>query len=51
LDELAKRSAQDICGQVALVLGSTCWKNSPQSRAAIEAAIICAKQTLVQFQD
>jgi predicted RecB family nuclease len=45
-DELAKRSAHDICAEVASVLGSTCWKNSPQSRAAIEAVICCAKQKL-----
>ena len=43
-DELAKRSAHDICAEISSSLGSTCWKNSPQSRAAIEAAIGCAQQ-------
>lgn len=40
---LATQSVDEICGRVAAVLGASCWKNSPQSRAAIDAAITRAK--------
>ncbi|MBL0949141.1 MAG: helix-hairpin-helix domain-containing protein [Pseudomonas sp.] len=43
LHELAKASVGDIVTAVAGHLGSTCWKNSPQARAAIQAAIDLAK--------
>jgi predicted RecB family nuclease len=43
LDALADTRVDDIVGQVAAMLGTTCWKNSPQSRAAIAAAIAAAK--------
>lgn len=42
LADLAEQSAEDICGRVSLLMGSTCWRNSPQSRAAIEGAIAAA---------
>lgn len=41
--DLADRSAAEICEAVAAMLGASCWKNSPQSQRAIEAAIACAK--------
>ena len=44
LADLAEQSAEDICGRVSLLTGSTCWRNSPQSRAAIEGAIIEARR-------
>lgn len=44
LADLASASAPDICAQTAAILGATCWKNSPQARAAIEAAIACARE-------
>ena len=43
LQELAESSVSDIVTAVAGQLGSTCWKNSPQARAAIQAAIDLAK--------
>jgi len=43
LQELAEASVSDIVTAVAGQLGSTCWKNSPQARAAIQAAIDLAK--------
>ena len=41
---LREASAADITAQAASLLGSTCWKNSPQARAAIESAIARARQ-------
>ncbi len=43
LSKLAKAKAVDIVSQTAAMLGSTCWKNSPQARAAIQAAIDAAQ--------
>ncbi len=42
LDTLADASAEDIVRQIAAMLGTTCWKNSPQARAAIAGAIAAA---------
>lgn len=42
LADLARRDAATICAEAAGILGSTCWKNSPQARKAIEAAITAA---------
>ncbi len=42
LDMLADASAEDIVRQIAAMLGTTCWKNSPQARAAIAGAIAAA---------
>ena len=47
LDSLAVLAGQDahaICAAAAGLVGSSCWKNSPQARRAIEAAIALAKQ-------
>ncbi len=44
--KLAKRNASDICSEAAGLAGSTCWKNSPQARKAIEAAIAAAQSAL-----
>ncbi|MBD9367486.1 helix-hairpin-helix domain-containing protein [Xanthomonas sp. XNM01] len=43
LAQLADASVEDITGQVAAMLGTTCWRNSPQSRAAIAGAIAAAQ--------
>lgn len=43
LDELARASVEDITAQVAALLGSTCWRNSPQARASIAGAIDAAR--------
>ena len=39
LAQLADADARDILAQGALLTGSSCWKNSPQARAAVQAAI------------
>jgi len=36
--------AEDITHMVASMLGTSCWKNSPQANAAITAAIERAKE-------
>lgn len=43
LAHLAKANALDIVSTAASIVGSTCWKNSPQARAAIQAAIALAQ--------
>ncbi len=44
LSELAKYDTEEIVGRVADMLRTTCWKNSPQAKAAISAAIDLAKK-------
>jgi hypothetical protein len=46
LEKLSCRDAQDICAEAAGLVGSTCWKNSPQARNAIAAAIDAAKYSM-----
>ncbi len=43
LAHLRKANALDIVSQASAIVGSTCWKNSPQARAAIQAAISVAQ--------
>ena len=43
LDELEKTDVDDILAQASAAVGSTCWKNSPQARAAITTAVRFAK--------
>lgn len=43
LRELARHEAADICTMASAIVGSTCWKNSPQARAAVAAAIVAAQ--------
>ncbi|QUJ70517.1 hypothetical protein KDD30_20730 (plasmid) [Photobacterium sp. GJ3] len=43
MSELATYRADDIAERVASMLRTTCWKNSPQAKSAIEAAIHRAK--------
>lgn len=43
LDQLARADALEIVTQASALVGSSCWKNSPQARAAIQAAIAMAK--------
>ncbi|MBT3066488.1 helix-hairpin-helix domain-containing protein [Rhodoferax sp. U11-2br] len=47
LGHLAKANALDIVSTAADIVGSTCWKNSPQARAAIQAAIALAQSRQV----
>ncbi|MFQ6371734.1 helix-hairpin-helix domain-containing protein [Shewanella sp. YIC-542] len=46
LAELATFDVDEIAQRVAAMLQTTCWKNSPQARAAIQAAILRAKAGL-----
>jgi predicted RecB family nuclease len=43
LKELARADALEVVTSAAGLVGSTCWKNSPQARSAIQAAIDLAK--------
>jgi predicted RecB family nuclease len=43
LAHLSKANTLDIVSKASAIVGSTCWKNSPQARAAIQAAIVLAK--------
>jgi hypothetical protein len=44
LDTLSQSNVGDILAQASAALGSTCWKNSPQARAAITAAVALARR-------
>ncbi|MDZ3992233.1 helix-hairpin-helix domain-containing protein [Pseudomonas sp. Teo4] len=46
LSELGKSNVADILSRASAATGSTCWKNSPQARAAITAAVDLAKHTV-----
>jgi hypothetical protein len=43
LAHLGNANALDIVSSASALVGSTCWKNSPQARAAIQAAISMAR--------
>ncbi|MGJ4729049.1 helix-hairpin-helix domain-containing protein [Luteimonas sp. SDU101] len=43
LEQLADADAVEIVSSAAGLTGSTCWKNSPQARAAVVAALDLAK--------
>ncbi|MBU0745185.1 MAG: helix-hairpin-helix domain-containing protein [Gammaproteobacteria bacterium] len=43
LSHLSSANALDIVSNAAAIVGSTCWKNSPQARSAIHAAIAFAQ--------
>ncbi|MBY6207402.1 MULTISPECIES: helix-hairpin-helix domain-containing protein [Halomonas] len=45
-EALAEYEMQDIVEQVASMLGSTCWKNSPQARTAVASAVELARRSL-----
>lgn len=42
LQQLADADSRDILAQGAELSGSSCWKNSPQAKAAVDAAISAA---------
>ncbi|MCY1217307.1 hypothetical protein D9M71_94740 [compost metagenome] len=44
LDQLVECEAADLTRQISQMMGSTCWHNSPQARAAIQAIIDFARQ-------
>ena len=43
LAALARQDAGAVCAAASALVGSTCWRNSPQARAAVAAAIAAAK--------
>ncbi|MGE0226634.1 MAG: helix-hairpin-helix domain-containing protein [Acetobacteraceae bacterium] len=43
LAQLREAEACDILALGAALTGSTCWRNSPRARAAIEAAVALAR--------
>ena len=44
LATLAEQDAAALCVAASAQLGSTCWRNSPQARAAIAGAIEAARR-------
>lgn len=44
LAKLAEENPQDITQQIAGLVGSSCWKNSPQAKRAISSAVEYAQQ-------
>jgi predicted flap endonuclease-1-like 5' DNA nuclease len=48
LAKLATQDAQAICEQAALLVGGTCWRNSPQARKAVAAAISAAQASILE---
>ena len=42
--KLAAANVDDMLQQGAALTGSTCWKNSPQARVAMQAAVDWAKR-------
>ena len=44
LASLAQQDAAALCVAASAQLGSTCWRNSPQARAAIAGAIEAARR-------
>jgi hypothetical protein len=43
LETLAGTDVDGIVKRIAAMLGTTCWRNSPQARAAIAGAIAAAE--------
>lgn len=48
LQQLAAADVQTIVETAAALTGSTCWKNSPQAKAAIQAAITAAARAVLE---
>jgi predicted RecB family nuclease len=48
LEQLAKAEMLDVVAHGAAMLGSSCWKNSPQSHAAIDGAINTARRAITE---
>jgi hypothetical protein len=47
LEQLSKAEMLDVVAHGAVMMGTSCWKNSPQSRAAISGAIEAAKNVVL----
>jgi len=50
LAQLADAETVDIVTQASAMLGSSCWRNSPQARAAISGAIEAARRHALQVR-
>ena len=46
LSQLAKEDAAAVCVSASNLVGSTCWKNSPQARTAVSRAIEAARDAV-----
>ncbi|WP_285316760.1 helix-hairpin-helix domain-containing protein [Providencia rettgeri] len=46
LAQLSEASYDEILSSGAALTGSSCWKNSPQAKSAVEGAILAAKQVI-----
>lgn len=46
LAQLSEASYDEILISGAALTGSSCWKNSPQAKKAVEGAILAAKQSV-----
>ena len=44
LSQLAGQDPADLNDQISAALGSTCWRNSPQARAAMRAIVDSARR-------
>jgi predicted flap endonuclease-1-like 5' DNA nuclease len=44
LSQLAGQDPADLNDQISAALGSTCWRNSPQARAAMQAIVDLARR-------
>lgn len=42
--QLAQADTRDVTKQIADMMGSTCWHNSPQANRAVQAMIDLAKE-------
>lgn len=51
ISKLAQANPQHIIEQAASLTGSTCWKNSPQAKAAITNAVDFANKQLQKRSD
>jgi hypothetical protein len=47
LEQLSKAEMLDVVAHGAALMGTSCWKNSPQSRSAIRGAINAAKMAVL----
>ncbi|MBN8534722.1 MAG: helix-hairpin-helix domain-containing protein [Rhizobiales bacterium] len=46
LRTLSGHQADALCAEISQRLGSTCWRNSPLARKALEGAIEVARMTI-----
>ncbi|WP_370679087.1 helix-hairpin-helix domain-containing protein [Comamonas sp. GB3 AK4-5] len=53
LRQLSQASMLDVVERAAALVGTSCWKNSPQARAAIAGAIAlaCERQAATAAED